>query len=50
MLTILGVSLLTVWLFAGPISNVFRINNPTIGIVAGLFVFVGLYSAWGRRK
>jgi tetratricopeptide (TPR) repeat protein len=50
MLTILGVSLLTVWLFAGPISNVFKINNPAIGIVAGLFVFVGLYSAWGRRK
>jgi tetratricopeptide (TPR) repeat protein len=50
MLTILGVSLLTVWLFAGPISNVFKINNPTIGIVAGLFVFVGLYSAWGRKK
>ena len=24
--------------------------RATIGIVAGLFVFVGLYSAWGRRK
>jgi tetratricopeptide (TPR) repeat protein len=49
-LTILGISLLTALLFSGPIANIFHITNPTIGIVAGLFVFIGLYSAWGRRK
>lgn len=49
-LTILGIALLTVWLFSGPIANVFHITNPTVGIVAGLFVFIGLYSAWGRRR
>jgi tetratricopeptide (TPR) repeat protein len=50
MLTILGISLLTVVLFSGPIANLFKITNPTVGILAGLFVFVGLYSAFGRRK
>lgn len=49
-LTILGISLLTVVLFSGPIANLLHITNPTVGIVAGLFVFIGLYSAWGRRK
>jgi tetratricopeptide (TPR) repeat protein len=49
-LTILGISLLTVVLFSGPIASVFHITNPTIGIVAGLFVFIGLYSRFGRRK
>jgi len=49
-ITILGISLLTALLFSGPIANIFHITNPTIGITAGLFVFIGLYSAWGRRK
>jgi tetratricopeptide (TPR) repeat protein len=50
LITILGISLLTALLFSGPIANIFHITNPTIGIIAGLFVFIGLYSAWGRRK
>ena len=51
MLTILGISLLAVWLFTFPISNLFKISNPTpAGIIAGLFVFIGLYSAFGRKK
>jgi tetratricopeptide (TPR) repeat protein len=50
MLTIIGISLLTVALFAGPIANVFHITNPTIGIVAGMFVFIGLYARFGRKK
>lgn len=50
MLTILGISLLTVVLFSGPVASLFKVTNPTIGILAGLFVFVGLYSAFGRRK
>ncbi len=49
-LTILGISLLTVVLFSGPIASLFKITNPTVGILAGLFVFIGLYSAWGRKK
>jgi hypothetical protein len=49
-LTILGISILTAWLFSGPIANLFHITNPTVGIVAGLFVFIGLYSVAGRRK
>jgi tetratricopeptide (TPR) repeat protein len=49
-LTIIGISLLTVALFSGPIANLLHITNPTIGIVAGLFVFIGLYSRFGRRK
>lgn len=49
-LTILGISLLTVVLFSGPIASLFKITNPTVGILAGLFVFIGLYSAFGRRK
>jgi tetratricopeptide (TPR) repeat protein len=49
-LTILGISLLTVVLFSGPIATLFKIQNPTVGIIAGLFVFIGLYSAFGRRK
>ena len=49
-LTILGISLLTMVLFSGPIANLFHITNPTVGIVAGLFVFMALYLAWGRRK
>lgn len=49
--TILGISLLSVVLFAGPISNLFRIPNPTaVGIMAGLFVFIGLYSASRKRR
>ena len=49
-LTILGISLLTVVLFSGPIASLFKITNPTVGILAGVFVFIGLYSAWGRKR
>jgi tetratricopeptide (TPR) repeat protein len=49
-LTILGISLLTVALFSGPIASLFKITNPSVGILAGMFVFIGLYSALGRRK
>jgi tetratricopeptide (TPR) repeat protein len=49
-LTILGISLLTVVLFSGPVAQFLNINNPIIGILAGMFVFIGLYSAVGRRK
>lgn len=50
LLVILGISLLTVVLFSGPIATLFKITNPAIGILAGLFVFIGLYSAWGRKR
>ncbi len=50
MLVILGISLLTVVLFSGPIASLLHITNPTIGILAGLFVFIGLYSAVGRKR
>lgn len=50
-LTILGISILAVWLFTFPISNLFKIANPLpMGIMAGMFVFIGLFSAFGRRK
>ena len=50
-MTILGISLLAVWLFAYPISNLFHLSNPiAVGVMAGLFVFIGLYSASTRRK
>ncbi|OGN98407.1 MAG: hypothetical protein A2Z71_06770 [Chloroflexi bacterium RBG_13_50_21] len=49
-LTILGISLLTVVLFSGPIASLFKITSPTVGVLAGLFVFIGLYSAFGRKK
>jgi tetratricopeptide (TPR) repeat protein len=49
-LTILGISLLTVVLFSGPIASLFKITSPMIGILAGMFVFIGLYSAMGRKK
>ncbi len=49
--TILGISVLAVWLFTYPISNMFHLSNPTaVGIMAGLFVFIGLYSSTGRKK
>jgi tetratricopeptide (TPR) repeat protein len=48
---ILGISVLAVWLFMYPISNLFHLSNPTaVGIMAGLFVFIGLYSSAGRKK
>ncbi len=48
---ILAFSLLAVWLFAFPISSLFKIGNPTaVGIMAGLFVFIGLYMSNARRK
>jgi tetratricopeptide (TPR) repeat protein len=49
-LTIIGISLLTVVLFSGPVASFLKITNPMIGILAGLFVFIGLYSAWGRKR
>ncbi len=49
-LTILGISLLTVVLFSGPIASFLKITSPVIGILAGLFVFIGLYSSMGRKK
>jgi tetratricopeptide (TPR) repeat protein len=49
-LTILGISLLTVVLFSGPIASLFKITNPLVGMMAGIFVFIGLYSAWGRKR
>lgn len=48
--TILGISLLTVVLFSGPVAQFLKITNPSIGILAGIFVFIGLYSLTGRRK
>jgi len=48
--TILGISLLTVVLFSGPIASFLKITNPLIGILAGLFVFIGLYSSLGRKR
>jgi tetratricopeptide (TPR) repeat protein len=49
--TILGISLLAVYLFAFPISNMFKLPNPIgVGILAGLFVFIGLYSSSRRKK
>ena len=50
LLVILGISLLTVVLFSGPIASLFHITNPSVGILAGLFVFIGLYSAVGRKR
>lgn len=49
-LTILGISLLTVALFSGPVASIFKINNSMIGWLAGMFVFLGLYSAFGKKK
>jgi hypothetical protein len=49
--TILGISLLAVWLFIYPISNAFHFSNPVLaGVIAGLFVFIGLYLTAGRKK
>jgi tetratricopeptide (TPR) repeat protein len=49
--TIAGISLLAVWVFAYPISNLFKISNPiAVGLMAGLFVFIGLYSSSSRKK
>jgi len=50
LLTILFISILTTLLFSGPVGSFLKINNPMIGILAGLFVFIGLYAAWGRKK
>jgi tetratricopeptide (TPR) repeat protein len=49
--TILGISVLAVWLFAFPISSMFKLSNPlSVGVLAGLFVFIGLYSSSRRKK
>jgi tetratricopeptide (TPR) repeat protein len=50
LLTIVFISILTVLLFSGPVASFLKITNPIIGILAGVFVFIGLYSAWGRKK
>lgn len=50
LLTIAGITLLTVVLFSGPIASFLKITTPFFGILAGLFVFVGLYSARGRKR
>ena len=50
-LTILGISLLAVWLFMFPISSLLKITNPVpVGILAGMFVFIGLFSATRKSK
>jgi tetratricopeptide (TPR) repeat protein len=50
-LTILGISLFAVWLFTFPVSALFKFDNPlTVGITAGLFVFIGIYLATRRRN
>lgn len=49
--TILGISLMAVWIFAYPISSYFKIPNPAVvGVLAGMFVFVGLYSVNNRKR
>ncbi len=49
-LTILGISLLAVWIFAYPVSSLFKFSNPlAVGVLAGMFVFIGLYMANSRR-
>lgn len=49
--TILGISLLAVWIFAYPISNMFKISNPiAVGLMAGLLVFAGLYTSSNRKR
>lgn len=49
--TILGISLLAVALFAGPVSNIFKLPNPTaVGVTAGLLVFIGLYTVSKKPK
>jgi tetratricopeptide (TPR) repeat protein len=49
--TILGISLLAVWVFAYPISNLFKLSNPiAVGVMAGLFVFIGLYTSSSRKR
>jgi tetratricopeptide (TPR) repeat protein len=50
-LTISGIALLAVWLFAYPIATTFDIQNPgVIGVMAGVIVFIGLYTANYRRR
>ena len=49
--TILGITLLAIWLFAFPVSSMFKLPNPlAVGALAGMFVFIGLYSANAKRK
>ncbi len=50
LLAILMISVLTALLFSGPIASFLKINTPLLGLMAGLFVFIGLYSAMGRGK
>jgi tetratricopeptide (TPR) repeat protein len=50
-LTITGLALMAVWLFAYPISSIFNIKNPAVvGVMAGVIVFIGLYTANYRRR
>jgi tetratricopeptide (TPR) repeat protein len=49
-LAIVLISLLTTLLFSGPIASLLKITSPLVGILAGVLVFIGLYSTWGRKK
>ena len=49
LLTIAAISLFTVIVFSGPVASFLKITNPLIGILAGVIVFIGLYSTWGRK-
>ncbi len=49
-LVIVLISLMTTLLFSGPIASLLKITSPLIGILAGVLVFVGLYSVWGRKR
>jgi tetratricopeptide (TPR) repeat protein len=49
--TILGITLFAIWLFAFPLSSMFKVKNPlVVGVTAGLFVFIGLYSVSNRKR
>ncbi len=49
-LVIVLISLMTTLLFSGPIASLLKITSPLIGILAGVLVFIGLYSVWGRKR
>ena len=49
-LVIILIALLTTLLFSGPIASLLKINSPLIGIIAGVLVFIGLYSTWGKKR
>ncbi len=49
-LVIVLISLLTTLFFSGPVASLLKITSPLLGILAGVFVFIGLYSTWGRKR